>query len=94
MVVLNGNGNAQGDLFYDDGESIDTIETKSYYHSIYQWSNSDHCLVINVTENNSEKILDTLNIYGLNPIPDRITVHGTQTKYQHCRCCWFKFIDE
>ncbi|CAF1394494.1 unnamed protein product [Rotaria sordida] len=80
IIVLNSNGNAQGDLFYDDGESIDTIGSKSYYYSTYKWSISEKRLIINVIENNysqmSNLILDTLTIYGLENIPMIINVNN------------------
>ena len=82
IIVLNGDGNAEGDLFYDDGESIDTIGTKSYYYSTYKWSKLENRLIINVIENNysemSKKILDSLMIYGLETIPDVIHINNKQ----------------
>lgn len=82
IIVLNGTGNAEGDLFYDDGESIDTISSKSYYYSTYKWSSADARFTINVMENNypsmSNKILDTLIIYGLDRVPELITVNEKQ----------------
>ena len=82
IVVLNGSGNAEGDLFYDDGESIDTISTKSYYYATYKWSTVDARFIINVVENNypamSNKILDTLIIYGLDHVPDSMTVNDKE----------------
>lgn len=82
MIVLNSNGDAEGDLFYDDGESIDTIGTKSYYYSTYKWSTSENRLTINVLENNyslmSKKILNTLIIYGLDNIPDTFYVNNKE----------------
>lgn len=82
IIVLNANGNAEGDLFYDDGESIDTIGTKSYYYSTYKWSTSENHLTINVIENNypemSKKILNTLIIYGLDNMTSVINVNNKQ----------------
>jgi hypothetical protein len=82
IIVLNSDGNAEGDLFSDDGESIDTIGTKSFYYSTYKWSTSNNRLIINIIENNSpqmsNKILDTLTIYGLDHIPDIININNIQ----------------
>jgi hypothetical protein len=84
IIVLDSNGNAEGDLFYDDGESLDTISSKSYFYGIFKWSSNDHQLTINLTENNypemSNLILDSLNIYGLDEIPNIINVNNTQFK--------------
>ncbi len=82
IIILNSNGNAEGDLFCDDGESIDTIGSKSYYYSTYKWSTSENRLTINIIENNysqmSNLILDSLTIYGLENIPDIINVNDKQ----------------
>ncbi len=80
IIILNSNGNAQGDLFSDDGESIDTIERKSYYYSTFQWSSSNQQLTMNIIQNNysnmSHLILDTIAIYGLKHIPTIINVNN------------------
>ena len=79
---MNSNGNAAGDLFSDDGESIDTIGSKAYYYATYQWSSADKKLTITVVDNNYSQmtnlILDSLAIYGLDDIPTTFTVDGKQ----------------
>ncbi|CAF4158178.1 unnamed protein product [Rotaria sp. Silwood2] len=81
-IVLNSNGNAEGDLFYDDGESIDSIGSKSYYYATYKWSSIDNRLIISVVENNypqmSNLILNTLTIYGLDNTPTTFNVNDKQ----------------
>ncbi|UJR29922.1 hypothetical protein I4U23_017469 [Adineta vaga] len=81
-IVLNSNGNAQGDLFYDDGDSIDTIGSKSYYYSTFQWSSMKKQLTIDIIVNNysqmSNLVLDTITIYGLKHIPTIINVNNQQ----------------
>ena len=76
--MLNSSGEAVGDLFYDDGESIDTIRTNSYFYANFTWSSTNGQLIINVVENNypeiSQLILDSLTIYGLDEVLDTITV--------------------
>lgn len=85
IIILDGNGDAEGDLFYDDGESIDTIESKSYFYATYRWSLRDRSLIINVTENNypsmSSLVLNTLTIYGLNEAPYPMTGYGNNRYY-------------
>jgi alpha-glucosidase (family GH31 glycosyl hydrolase) len=79
IIILNSQGNAEGDLFYDDGESIDTIKTKSYYYSKFHWSSSNKKLKFNIIINNysvmSNLILNTIIIYGLKNIPTKINVN-------------------
>ncbi len=84
IIVVNANGNAEGELFYDDGESIDTIESKSYYYATYKWSSHNHQLKINVVKNNydhmSNLVLDSLAIYGLDKTPGAFTVNKKQVQ--------------
>ncbi|CAF0867380.1 unnamed protein product [Adineta ricciae] len=81
-IVLNSNGNAAGDLFSDDGESIDTIGSKAYYYATYQWSSADKKLTITVVDNYYSQmtnlILDSLAIYGLDDVPTAFTVDGKE----------------
>ncbi|CAF2678069.1 unnamed protein product [Rotaria sp. Silwood2] len=81
-IVIDANGNANGDLFYDDGESIDTIGSKAYFYAKFNWSSTDGQLTMNVIENSyphmSNLILDSLTFYGLNSIPATIDVKGKQ----------------
>lgn len=51
--VLPVNSSAKGELFYDDGESIETIEKGHYNH--YSFSYADCHLVINPTHSNYTK---------------------------------------
>lgn len=82
IIILNSHGNAQGDLFYDDGESIDTILQKSYYYSQFQWSSKNQQLSFNVLVNNyssmSNLILNTIHIYGLKTIPENFIIGNRQ----------------
>ncbi|CAF0846134.1 unnamed protein product [Adineta steineri] len=82
IIAVDANGNAEGDIFSDDGESIDTIESKSYYSATYKWSTKENKLTINVVDNNysqmSNLILDSLAIYGLDDIPAVINIADKQ----------------
>ncbi|CAF4949045.1 unnamed protein product, partial [Rotaria socialis] len=48
IIIPDLNGNAVGDLFYDDGESIDTITAKSYFLATFKWSSSTSQLTMMV----------------------------------------------
>ena len=76
-IVLNAAGAAEGDLFYDDGETIDTIGPKAYYFAKFRWSSAERQLTITVEQNNyspmSNLSLDTLTIYGLDNVPATVT---------------------
>jgi len=36
LVALDTDGKAQGDLFWDDGNSVDTAETGNYFHANFK----------------------------------------------------------
>ncbi len=82
IIVPDSNGKAQGDLFYDDGETIDTVEKSLYFYAQYQWSTQNCQLSINVIQNKyvqmSNLILDSLSIYRLNQIPSNMNINGRQ----------------
>ncbi|CAF1070902.1 unnamed protein product, partial [Didymodactylos carnosus] len=81
-IVLNSKGNAEGDLFYDDGDSITSVEAHQYYYAQFKWVQTEMKLTINVVENNygsmEQLILDSLTIYGLDNIPSSFVIDGKQ----------------
>ena len=82
IIVLDSNGNANGDLFYDDGETIDTIEKNAYFYATYLWSSQNCQLNMTIVQNNytdmSSLVLNSLAIYGLGTPPANITVNNNQ----------------
>ncbi|CAF0745626.1 unnamed protein product [Didymodactylos carnosus] len=82
IIVLNSEGNAEGDLFYDDGDSIGTVQKRQYYYAQFKWSKTEMKLAINVVENNYQNmnhlILDSLTIYGLDDTPASFVIDGRQ----------------
>ena len=95
IVVLNDTGNAEGDLFYDDGESIDTVGNQSFYYARFRWSSSERRLSMNVIANNysgmSELVLDTISIYGLHEFPSTLNID--QKEYLPIRRAFTQIID-
>ena len=79
---MNSNDTAEGDLFYDDGESINTIESTSYGYARLRWSSQGRYLQINVVENNYASIssltLDSLTIYELDTVPFALNINEQQ----------------
>lgn len=73
IIVLQPTGDAFGDLFYDDGESIDTVANKLYYYTRFKWSTSEKQLSITIEHNNylaiTDLYVDSLSIYGMSTLP-------------------------
>ena len=80
IVVLNENGDANGDLFYDDGESIDSIESNQFFYAIFEWSQTKRQLFINVKSTThtlmSNMSLNNIAIYGILDVPKMVNVDG------------------
>ncbi|XP_061182189.1 maltase-glucoamylase-like [Saccostrea echinata] len=71
VVALDDDGRRQtanGELFWDDGESIDTLKSSSYYHTKFQYSND--ILGMTVQKKNNALVqnltVETVIILGLN----------------------------
>lgn len=41
IIALDEFGSANGELFYDDGDSIDSIQNKEYYHATYKFEQNE-----------------------------------------------------
>lgn len=64
-IVIDSHGNADDDLLYDDGETIDTIpKTNNYFYA----KKNNYFQMYSL-------ILDSLSIYGLNKLLLNITIN-------------------
>uniref|UniRef100_G1KU70 P-type domain-containing protein n=1 Tax=Anolis carolinensis TaxID=28377 RepID=G1KU70_ANOCA len=89
-IALDDNGVARGQLFWDDGISIDTYENGDYYFSRFQVSEN----TLNVSVDHNNYLTDTvdltigyLHVWGLTaPVTDvTVTYDGmTETKWSNC----------
>ncbi|KAM9316521.1 sucrase-isomaltase, intestinal [Gastrophryne carolinensis] len=75
LIALDGNENAHGTLFWDDGKSIDSIEHGVYV--LYEFHARRNSITLKVTHNNytdpNNLIFDEIKIFGLpNPIENLI----------------------
>ena len=78
LMVLPGRGHTgQGELFWDDGDSIDTIENNNYNHLVFNLG-KDCELDINVIQNKypSNKFIQDVHIYGTNGDKVEATLDG------------------
>ncbi|CAF3695883.1 unnamed protein product [Adineta steineri] len=71
-------GNASGNLFWDDGDSIDSIETQTYNYLEFSLTNSNK-LTINILVSNykeSAMRLDLIKILGVNTSVNNVIING------------------
>ncbi|CAF1091567.1 unnamed protein product [Adineta steineri] len=77
LVAQSMSGNATGNLFWDDGDSLDSIETKNYNY--FEFSCSSNILTINATVANykdSPMNLELIRVLGVAKTVTRVTVNG------------------
>uniref|UniRef100_A0A8C6HZB2 Sucrase-isomaltase, intestinal n=1 Tax=Mus spicilegus TaxID=10103 RepID=A0A8C6HZB2_MUSSI len=76
IVALDENQAAKGELFWDDGESKDTIEKKIYI--LYEFSVSNNNLVVNCTHSSYPEgntlVFKTIKVLGLSATVTAVTV--------------------
>ncbi|XP_075583620.1 maltase-glucoamylase-like [Pelecanus crispus] len=76
IIALDDNNEAVGELFWDDGESTDTVNNKSYIS--YDFKVSNNILQMNVTNNNytdpNSLTFEEIKILGLLQEPVSVTV--------------------
>lgn len=86
LLALNGQGQAKGNLFWDDGDSIDTYQRSIYnfFHFTYR---SDRLTIeawtYNYPQMGEEIYLDEITIYGLKKSPRR--VHWNERVLSHTK---------
>ncbi|XP_064607330.1 maltase-glucoamylase-like [Liolophura sinensis] len=77
-------GTAYGELFWDDGVSIDTIENNKYYRSkLYSEQQSLDMLVQQSSPTVAGMIISTITISGVNNSVDRVTIRTTNIIVEH-----------
>ncbi|XP_044534936.1 maltase-glucoamylase, intestinal-like [Gracilinanus agilis] len=84
LVALSDNGTAEGEFFWDDGESIDTYERGNYYFSTF--SASQKHLDVKVLQQNYQDpnglAFKEIKIFGLNFQPLVVTVKENNVPIQ------------
>ena len=78
-VALDGQQKADGDLFWDDGESIDTYESSHYNYFIYNYGSQRLTLepwTYKYPEMTDQVKLDEIAIFGLTASPNRVVWNG------------------
>lgn len=83
LAALDGNGEAEGQLFWDDGDSLDTIEKKQY--TLINFKLKTNELTSNV-EQSSEEVppaLGRVAILGIEQHVKFVTVNGENTSFEY-----------
>ncbi|XP_058163766.1 sucrase-isomaltase, intestinal-like [Dasypus novemcinctus] len=78
LIVLDEQGEAYGSLFWDDGDSIDTVEDEAYFFVDYKFSNKElrTTIIKNGYSGIANQTYDTVEILGLTKKPNTISVNG------------------
>lgn len=69
LVVLNENGTADGNLFWDDGKSINTVENQHFYLLSFSFKSNNLSVAVETNPSNSANFADNL-------IFDNVTIYG------------------
>ncbi|XP_052256801.1 sucrase-isomaltase, intestinal-like isoform X2 [Dreissena polymorpha] len=77
-VIPDNNGTATGDLFWDDGDSIGTIETKQYYFASFNFRNNTVSMSVDTNHTVVEGLVfDEVWVLGMTSRPSSVTAGGT-----------------
>ncbi|XP_069036870.1 lysosomal alpha-glucosidase [Lepisosteus oculatus] len=84
VVALSDDSTAEGDLFWDDGESIDTYETDQYAYIVF--SASQNMFTSKVLHENIEATyitVETVSFFGVKQMPSNVTVNSKETPFTY-----------
>ncbi|XP_026159866.1 lysosomal alpha-glucosidase isoform X2 [Mastacembelus armatus] len=84
VSALSDDGSASGDLFWDDGESIDTYETNQYAYIIF--SVVQKTMTSQVLHSNAEATyitVETASFYGVKEKPSRVLVNSQDAQFTY-----------
>ncbi|XP_072453828.1 lysosomal alpha-glucosidase-like isoform X2 [Notamacropus eugenii] len=84
VAALSQEGMAWGDLFWDDGESLDTFERGNYSYVVFNVSqNIFTSMVLRCNLEAIYIIVDGLTIYGVQKQPQVVTVNGQEIPFSY-----------
>ncbi|XP_047435014.1 lysosomal alpha-glucosidase isoform X1 [Mugil cephalus] len=84
VTALSDDGSACGDLFWDDGETIDTYETEQYAYIVF--SVAQKVMTSQVLHNNTEATYITVEsalFYGVKEKPSRVLVNSQDATFTY-----------
>ncbi|XP_027028042.2 sucrase-isomaltase, intestinal [Tachysurus fulvidraco] len=81
IIALDDNNEASGELFWDDGDSRDTVSSGAYIH--YQFSVAQGLLIMQVLHNGyvdpNNLVFENITVLGLNIPPKTVTINDNYT---------------
>nr|XP_006112923.1 lysosomal alpha-glucosidase [Pelodiscus sinensis]XP_006112924.1 lysosomal alpha-glucosidase [Pelodiscus sinensis]XP_006112926.1 lysosomal alpha-glucosidase [Pelodiscus sinensis] len=84
IAALSQNASAWGDLFWDDGESLETFEKGAYSYLVFNVTqNVFTSTVLHANVEATYITVDTLTVYGVRDEPSRVTVNGKENPFSY-----------
>ncbi|XP_070840184.1 lysosomal alpha-glucosidase isoform X1 [Chaetodon trifascialis] len=84
VAALSADGSATGDLYWDDGESMDTYETNQYSYIVF--SVAQNVMTSEVLHSNVEATyitVETASFYGVKQKPSRVLVNSQDAAFTY-----------
>ncbi|KAM6121973.1 lysosomal alpha-glucosidase-like [Phoenicopterus ruber ruber] len=84
IVALSQSATAWGDLFWDDGESLDTFERGSYSYLVFNVTqNIFTSIVLHASTEATEVTIGTLSIFGVREPPSKVLLNGQEKPFSY-----------
>ncbi|GFQ88016.1 lysosomal alpha-glucosidase [Trichonephila clavata] len=83
LVTLDENQKAIGELYWDDGDSLDTYENGVYNEIIFSVKNDRFNSTVNKKGYDTTMNLNEIKVYGLFKGPDSVTINGKSGSFEY-----------
>ncbi|NWU25668.1 LYAG glucosidase, partial [Dyaphorophyia castanea] len=84
IVALSSHATAWGDLFWDDGESLDTFEQGNYSYVVFNVTqNIFTSTVLHASSEATEVTIGTLSIFGVQTPPSKVLLNGHEKPFSY-----------
>nr|XP_013801612.1 PREDICTED: lysosomal alpha-glucosidase-like [Apteryx mantelli mantelli] len=84
IVALSQSATAWGDLFWDDGESLDTFERGSYSYLVFNVTqNVFTSTVLHASAEATYVTIDALSIFGVRQPPSKVILNGQEKPFSY-----------
>ncbi|XP_062463934.1 lysosomal alpha-glucosidase-like isoform X2 [Pezoporus occidentalis] len=84
IVAMSSGDTAWGDLFWDDGESLDTFERGNYSYVVFNVTqNIFTSTVLHASAEATEVTIGTLSIFGVREPPSKVLLNGQEKPFSY-----------